>query len=120
MNTRSKIPFGSMTSMLAGILAMAPLALGTGAQAASPAQGTQVVHYGDLNLDSEQGTHLLYQRLRSASQLVCAPFVEARDLARRRAWQNCVDAALSDAVMQVNRPMLSALHKSSIGRPSAG
>ncbi|MGO9592910.1 MAG: UrcA family protein [Steroidobacteraceae bacterium] len=80
---------------------------------------TKKVTYGDLNLDNEQGAKALYNRIRSAAKEVCAPF-ESKELARRIVWQTCVDHAVTSAVGQVNRPMVTAVHNRSVNRSSAG
>jgi UrcA family protein len=111
----------ALPSMIAtALLAITCLASAGTAQAWDPGQAlTKKVTYGDLNLDSEQGAKALYNRLRSAAKEVCAPF-ESIELARRIVWQTCVDHAVTSAVEQVNRPMVTAVHNRSVNRSSAG
>jgi UrcA family protein len=73
MNTTIKTQLNSTTSMLAaGLFALICAATGGGALAAEPSESlTKIVHYGDLNLDSEQGAAALYARLRSAAKVHC-------------------------------------------------
>jgi UrcA family protein len=88
-----------------------------GAQAAEPPQIlTKIVRYGDLNLDSEQGAKVLYGRLRSAARQVCAP-LDNVDLGIQRQWNDCFSKAVGNAVAQVNKTTLSALHAQVVYRP---
>jgi UrcA family protein len=80
---------------------------------------TKKVTYGDLNLDNELGAKALYNRIRYAAKEVCAPF-ESKELARRVVWQTCVGHAVTSAVEQVNRPMVTALHNRNVNRSSPG
>ena len=109
LTTQSK----SMASILAaGFFALGFAAIGNTPQAAESSQGLQeIVAYGDLNLDSEQGAKVLYSRLRHAAQDVCAPF-EGRELTQKQEWRDCYDKALATAVVKVNKTMVTALHHS--------
>jgi UrcA family protein len=80
---------------------------------------TKKVTYGDLNLDNEVGAKALYNRIRSAAKEVCAP-LESKELARRIYWQTCVHQAVTSAVEQVNRPMVTAVHNHTVNRSSEG
>jgi UrcA family protein len=80
---------------------------------------TKKVAYGDLDLQTEQGASSLYKRLRVAAEQVCTPY-QSIDLARRVAWQTCVDRAVASAVEQVNRPMVTAVHNRTVNRSSTG
>jgi UrcA family protein len=117
MNTAIKTQLNSMTSMLAaGLFSLICAAIGGGALAAEPPQPlTKIVHYSDLNLDSEQGAMALYARLRGAAKQVCSPF-ESVELSRRRVWENCFNDTVASAVGQVDKTMLSALHVQAINR----
>ena len=42
------------------------------------------------------------------------------ELARRVAWQICVNQAVTTAVEQVNRPMVTAVHNRSVNRSDSG
>jgi UrcA family protein len=72
-----------------------------------------VVKYDELDLSSDVGAAKLYSRLRIAAQRVCAPF-ESRELSRRAAWSACYNEALSNAVIQVNREAVTALHQHAV------
>ena len=102
--------------LAASFIFLAGAAIGGTAQAAEEYQYDRTtVTYGDLNLDSRQGTKVLYARLRNGALDVCSSF-EGRDLFFKRLWQACFDQALAAAVVQVNRPSLTTLHNQTINR----
>jgi UrcA family protein len=117
MNTAVKTQLNSMTSMLAaGLFALICAASSGAAMAAEPSQPlTKIVHYGDLNLDSEQGAQALYARLRGAARQVCSP-LESAEMSRQRLWKNCFNNALANAVGQVDKTTLSTLHVQAVNR----
>jgi UrcA family protein len=107
----------SKTSMWAvGLFTLICATSGSGAMAADPSQPlTKIVHYGDLNLESEQGAKALYTRLRSAARHVCSPF-EGIELSQQLLWNDCFNNAVTNAVGQVDKTMLSALHVQAANR----
>jgi UrcA family protein len=117
-NTKIKSQFISAASSLAAsFIVFAGATMGGPVQAAEEAQYDRtVVAYGDLNLDSRQGTKVLYARLRNGAEDVCSSF-EGRDLFFKRLWQACFDQAVAAAVVQVNRPGLTTLHSQTVNRP---
>jgi UrcA family protein len=116
MKTAIKTQLNSTAFLLAtGLLAFICAASGA-ALAAEPSQSlTKIVHYGDLNLDSEQGAQALYARLRSAARQVCSP-LESAEMSRQRQWEKCFNNAVANAVGQVDKTMLSALHVQAVNR----
>ena len=68
------------------------------------------VDYSGMDLTTNTGATLLYGQLKHAAARVCSRW-EGRELALRPQWQRCYDKALSDAVIDVNRPLLQALHQ---------
>jgi UrcA family protein len=66
----------------------------------------RAVSYKDLNLNTEAGTKVLYQRIHGAANEVCGN-VEVRDLPGVRAHQACIEKAVSDAVAAVNSQRLA-------------
>jgi UrcA family protein len=116
MKTAIKTQLNSTASMLAaGLLTFICVASGA-ALAAEPSQSlTKIVHYGDLNLDSEQGARALYSRLRWAARQVCSP-LESAEIPRKSQWEKCFNNAVANAVGQVDKTMLSALHVQAVNR----
>ena len=72
---------------------------------------SQVVHFSDLNLSSDAGIRTLYQRIRGAAQRVCGDADRSLRLEQPN-YQTCVRKAVDDAVSQVNKPALTAMHRS--------
>jgi len=66
----------------------------------------RVVSYQDLNLSTEAGAKVLYERIHGAANQVCGS-VEVRDLPGVRAHAACVEKAVSDAVAAVNNQRLT-------------
>lgn len=69
-----------------------------------------VVHFGDLDLNTPNGAHLLYMRLRNAAKSVCGDEFEAIDLKQRGDIIDCQRDAIEHAVEYVNRPQLTAVY----------
>src|SRR5262249_37562202 len=69
-----------------------------------------VVHFGDLDLSTSNGAHLLYSRLRNAAKSVCGDEFDAIDLKERGDIIDCQRDAIEHAVEYVNRPQLTALY----------
>jgi UrcA family protein len=120
MNTSIKTQLNSTASMLAaGFFALICAASSVEALAAElPQPLTKIVHYGDLNLDSEQGAKVLYARLRNAARQVCSP-LQSIALSRQRQWEVCVNNAVANAVGKVNKTTVSALHAQMAYRPKS-
>ena len=116
-DTRIKSPFISMASIVAASLVVfAAAAMAASAQAAEARQMDKaIVAYGDLNLDSQQGTKALYARLRNSAEDVCSS-IDGRNLFLKRLWQTCFDQAVAAAVVQINRPGLTTLHNETVNR----
>lgn len=72
------------------------------------------VHYADLDLNHVEAAAALYQRLRLAAETVCAD-VDGKDLARATRARACISEAISNAVAQVNQPVLTAYYRSKLG-----
>jgi UrcA family protein len=69
---------------------------------------TVVVHYGDLDLSTQDGARALYKRISYAAAKVC-PSEDSRDLARYAHAQACREEAIARAVREINSPQLAAL-----------
>jgi len=72
------------------------------------------VSYRDLDLSRPADTHVLYRRLRLAAAEVC-PHISSLDMLGRVAAQRCFNAALEQAVLQINAPQLLSLHRAQTG-----
>ena len=100
MNTQIK----NAKNTLVAVAAMsAAMLVGVVHAAEVPAQA---VSYQDLNLSTEAGAKVLYQRIHGAANEVCGN-LEVRDLPGVRAHQACVEKAVSDAIAAVNNQRLT-------------
>jgi len=78
------------------------------ALADAPAKSIRV-KYGDLDLSTQAGATTLYNRIRGAARTVCGE--EGSSFADKAIWRSCFNGAISDAVVTVNNPRLTALHQ---------
>jgi UrcA family protein len=68
------------------------------------------VSYSTIDLTTQRGADKLYQRLRYAAREVCEPLDERGVPSLRLAWSACYQQALSSAVAEVDRPLVTALY----------
>ncbi|HTE39726.1 MAG TPA: UrcA family protein, partial [Steroidobacteraceae bacterium] len=68
------------------------------------------VYYGKLDLSKEADANKLYGQLQVAARQICAP-LDGRELRRKAAWKACYSETLANAVLQVNREAVTALHQ---------
>jgi UrcA family protein len=76
----------------------------------------QMVTYKDLNLNSSEGTQVLYKRIQRAANKVCGEF-DPRDLQAKNVKKTCVDQAISQAVAAVDSPMLTRVYLAKTAKP---
>ena len=69
------------------------------------------VSYSELDISKPQGLEVLYTRIKRAAKSVCGFYNSPRELSRGRHSMACYQSTLEDAVRQVNRPTLTALHR---------
>lgn len=93
-------------SMVASSIAMLPSLAAAGD---APVTGQVKVTYDESKLSSEAGVASLYRELSAASRKACAS-LDGREFRRRAAFDACYELALSNAVVQVNRTAVTALH----------
>jgi UrcA family protein len=79
----------------------------TSAQASEPTPPSETVKFSDLDINTPAGAKVLYRRIRTAADEVCAPTY--RDPVMREAIPECVATAIDNAVKKVNAPYLTAL-----------
>jgi UrcA family protein len=84
------------------------LAAGSALPAFAQEARSQVVHYGDLNLDNPQGAHALIGRIEGASASVCGDRTGPRPAVERAAVRGCRVVAEENAVSDVDHPLVSA------------
>jgi UrcA family protein len=97
-------------SAVAGVV----MAMGIGAALAGDARAderlTATVSYAGLDLSTRAGAETLYRRIKAAAKEVCAPW-EGHELERVAKWRSCYGQAVANAVAEVHRPALTALHQ---------
>jgi UrcA family protein len=74
------------------------------------------VRFADLNLASEKDVATLYRRIQWAARLVCLDATFMSDPLRIRKVELCIDATVERAIGDVNRPLLTTLHRSKTRR----
>ncbi len=70
-----------------------------------------VVPFGDLDLDSEADTKVLYARLENAAERACGSAHLKREQRRTAQYRACVESKLNRAVDKVGARNLYALHR---------
>jgi UrcA family protein len=78
---------------------------------AEPKVKTQAVSYADLDLSKPAGAQTLYKRIKAAARHVCGPVDQYTFVTPPATFRACFDKAVADAVSQVDRPSLTALHR---------
>ena len=73
------------------------------------------VNYAGLDLTSDQGAHILYQRIATAAERVCGN-VASRDLRASLASRVCERKAIAEAIEQVGSPKVAAILAASTER----
>jgi UrcA family protein len=108
MNIPTWKTFGTAAASAAGL---AILLLGASAAHATTATSngvaTKVVHYGDLNVNTDEGAQRLYLRLRLAAEDVCGSDHDPFD--EMYVYFHCEQDAIARAVDDVALPKLTAV-----------
>jgi UrcA family protein len=101
---------------LAAVAAVCLAAIAVGAHADETVNGVpaRAVHYADLNLSTQAGAAILYNRIRNAAEQVCGD-VGSRELARAVAAKACVNRAIFASVQSVNNPKLTREYNTRVG-----
>ena len=96
--------------LVAVFLSLGCAAIGGNAFASdSPAAATVTypVGYSDLDISTTKGAKTLYLRIRYAAETLC----ENAATWGKKEGQACVNKAVDDAVVRINRPLLSQYHQ---------
>ena len=78
---------------------------------------TITVSYAELDINKPRGLEVLYSRIERAAKSVCNFEDSPRQLAQMRQAKACYRTAVDDAVRQINRPTLTALHRTKVRAP---
>jgi UrcA family protein len=104
----------------AGIVAFAICSCVTAYSAsAEPSVKSQRVGFADLDLSKPAGAQTLYKRIKAAARHVCGPVDRYAYTVSPQSFRQCYEKAIADAVAQVDRPSLTALHTQET-RPASG
>jgi UrcA family protein len=76
-----------------------------------PPASVRVV-YSELAFDTPAGAAEVYVKLKHAARKVCDIYTGARTLQTQITVNKCIDAAVANAVLKIDRARLSALHAS--------
>ena len=66
------------------------------------------VRFADLDTANTQGAAALYRRLKSAAASVCRDLDPGEELVRVAPYHGCMHTALSNAIVKVSRPAVTA------------
>jgi UrcA family protein len=97
-------------ALAAGFLGLGCTAIGANALASdapAAATATYSVGYSDLDISTAKGAKTLYLRIRFAAETLCASSATWG----KKEGQACVNKAVDDAVVRLNRPLLSQYHQ---------
>jgi len=113
MNTITTAP---LRTLIAGaILSALAISYATASRADDDLSPPQVVvRFGDLDVSTSQGAATLYRRIRGAALNVCSRMY-VDEQAYKWHQNACLQKVIGDAVIQVNRPLLSAVFASKFG-----
>ncbi len=106
-----------LIATLAGALwltGQASLTLADPPKAPPAIEKSATVRFADLNLESPEGARALYSRIRSAAASLCGEQFSLWDGNRSREWKDCYRTTIERAVVRLNRPALTAVHRDSI------
>ncbi len=112
MNTLTRLVLGAN-------LALCPIALCYANAHVDAASGARMetVRYDDLDITQSSGAATLYRRLKGAARNVCRDFAPGRQLERVPAYQKCVRTALANAIVAVDRPVVTRYAREHGGLP---
>ena len=110
------------------LLAAAMLAvLGSGARAdtsndgrATLIRGRTVIHYGDLNIESEQDAKILLQRIALAAKKACGgqPTFSTYTGSLDHSFEECRREAIERTVKRLGSPLVTRVHSEAAPRES--
>jgi UrcA family protein len=75
---------------------------------ATTATKSVLVTYEAAALGRDEGARALHERLEAAARRVCG-VPDLKNLRERRQWQECYEAALTDAAARIGDPRVAAL-----------
>lgn len=76
------------------------------------------VNFSDLDLSAPEDAAVLYRRIQKAARQACGGSTPIRSLAQQAEFQACQDMAIAQAVQDVGRNELIAVHRGKLGKKS--
>lgn len=121
MKTTHTAPHVHVARITLSALATACLALVVSPARAAPPDlayesVSQLVQYGDLNLNTHEGIVRLYQRIEGAARVVCSSDTDTRSLTDWSHARTCATASVSSAVAKIGNAALTDLYTRQTGR----
>jgi UrcA family protein len=98
-----------LVQLLAAAATAALLPLSGNAQGLDAPPRSITVKYSDLDVNTTGGAGALYARLARAARAVCTDYDDPIDIKWPTEQRECRAQALADAVVDVHRPMLTAV-----------
>jgi UrcA family protein len=114
MNTITSTPIRTLVA--GAILSVLAFSFATASRADDDTTPPQVtVKFADLNVSTPPGAEALYSRIHGAAVNVCSRMYVDEQAYR---WHKnaCLEKAIGDAVIKVNRPALSAVYRAKTGK----
>ena len=119
MNTMAQNRFSSQWLVTAAAL-LCVVCAGKAVAGPGPDETASVtISFSDLDLSKPEGAQMLYRRIAAAARTVCG-VSQAKQLKEIALAKDCYTAAVANAVATVNRPLLTALHRSKVARTAIG
>jgi UrcA family protein len=106
MRTKSNFLSGGSAMVLAAVVAMIPALPAVAGDALAP---KVTVKFADLDVSKPHDVAVLYSRIVSASEELCAPF-DRNDMVLARKMRACVNSAVASAVNHANIPALTSVY----------
>jgi UrcA family protein len=104
---------GLFSLLVLGAVLYAPFIAPVDASA-RPAAGERIasvaVRYDDLDLNRQAGVRAMYGRLQRAAADVCGDPLRAGSRFVSSTWRSCMTRTVDRAVLDVDRPLLTAYH----------
>ena len=94
---------------------LATLGFGAHAHPSSPdpvIRGRSIVHFGDLNIDSEQGAQILLQRIDQAAKEACGghPTLTAYTRVPDPSFEECRSGTIARTVKKLGAPVVTRIY----------
>jgi UrcA family protein len=109
MSYVTRIMLGALAALVSTVWLAAVVVLP--AAAAAGELHALAVRFSDLNLDRAADVRILYHRINLAADQVCGEKTVTGSNLILPSWQRCVELAVNQAVVQLDRPALSAYHQ---------